>query len=132
MPIPYGLHRPVISNVSHPELRNTIRPSHYALIWHCIDDQCEVIDAFTGLTVSRKNYSVRDQSSMGYSRRSIEYIKSEIIPNMERSDQSNEIHSNDLFGSETISCGLSTRENRGEQRFRKEWIRSMDGKSRLP
>ncbi|CAF3662694.1 unnamed protein product [Rotaria socialis] len=54
IPAPYGLRKPFISDISSLELRNKTRPSNYAFIWNCIDRKCEVIDSFSGLTISRE------------------------------------------------------------------------------
>lgn len=54
IPVPYGIRRPFISSVSNPNMRNTIRAPHHAFLWNCVDEKCEIIDTFSGLTITRK------------------------------------------------------------------------------
>ncbi|CAF1356519.1 unnamed protein product [Adineta ricciae] len=62
IPSPYGLHRPFISGVSSPEMRTTSRAPNHAFIWNCVDQRCEIVDTFSGLTTTRESSVVSKAS----------------------------------------------------------------------
>ncbi|UJR36349.1 hypothetical protein I4U23_029076 [Adineta vaga] len=62
IPSPYGLRRPFISGVSSPEMRTTSRAPNHAFVWNCVDQKCEIIDTFSGLTTTRDSSFVSKAS----------------------------------------------------------------------
>ncbi|CAF3623051.1 unnamed protein product [Rotaria sp. Silwood1] len=80
MPIPYGLRRPFITDITNPEIRNTTRSSNHALIWNCIDQKCEIIDSLSGLTISHEPSIVSKIALFQQWINLMNKIKSETIP----------------------------------------------------
>jgi hypothetical protein len=54
MSAPYRCHSPSIYGTSNVDMRTTARAPFHALIWNCVDEQCEFIETYTGLTPSRR------------------------------------------------------------------------------
>ncbi|CAF0884404.1 unnamed protein product [Adineta ricciae] len=58
MPMPYGLHRPLISSMNNSETRNTNRAPSHSFLWSCIDRNYEIIDNSTRLTMPQESSTI--------------------------------------------------------------------------
>lgn len=84
LPNPYGLRPPIITNISSPEMRNTIRGPNHGFIWNCADEKLEIIDTLTGLTITRRNSSFLYSSTVKINfRRNINSIESGFVSAMD-------------------------------------------------
>jgi hypothetical protein len=80
MPTPYGLRRPFLSGVSHPEIRSTIRGPNHAFLWNCVDRKCEIIDTLSGLTIVGESSMVSKVALFQQWINLMKKIQSEVIP----------------------------------------------------
>ena len=151
LPGPYRFQSPAIYGTSNVGIRTTARAPFHALIWNCVDDKCESVDTFTGLTASRRTQRMlypRDTFSCTIFRDSIDRFQSRsvraVVPPDETTGNNN--CASFVLRCETISRGLSRSENAGRPSsfthqlhpaydldlgvsgIRNEWFGSMAGK----